>query len=375
MRGGAERVVEKIVNGLKEKGHKVFIISTSPKKENPPNPPKAEQVVDGAENIYYLKSIFHNLDKIPFIFRFFYHLWDSFNFINYYKIKKILKKENPDIVMTHALQGIGSLIPCLIKKLKIKHIHTLHDIQLLHPSGLMFYKKEGIISTMHAKIFQFLNKILFKSPNIVISPSKWLLDIHLEKGFFPKSTKKVIANIFSKKFKNLEEKEKTEKNKIKFLYVGQIEDHKGVDILVKAFNIALGASLEHTLKLTIVGPGSRLDQIKKLAQGKEDINILGRKENEEVLKIMSESDCLIVPSLCYENSPTVIYEAIEAGLSLITSKIGGIPEFVEKYNGLMFEPGNISQLAEKIIFVAKNSKDDNRKISLDQKDYIEELLA
>jgi len=366
-RGGAERIVEKIENGLKEKGHSVFVISTSPKKDE----------IQG--NIYFLKSCFNNLDKIPFVFRFFYHIWDGFNFINYFKIKTILKKENPDIVMTHNLKGIGFLIPSLINKLGTKHIHTIHDITLLHPSGLMFYKKEGIINTLHAKIYQFLNKALFKSPEVVVSPSKWLIDLHLKKGFFPKSNKKIIPNFFiENKFKKENSKFQIPNSKYKFLYVGQIEGHKGVDVLVKAFGVALEHALEHALELTIIGSGSRINKIKELAQGKEEIKILGRVENKEILQFIKDFDYLVVPSICYENSPTVIYEAIKADLLVIASKIGGIPELIEKYGGLMFEPGNSDDLAQKIINATqnyKNLKKESKNINLIKTDYIEKLLA
>ena len=55
----------------------------------------------------------------------------------------------------------------------------------------------------------------------------------------------------------------------------------------------------------------------------------------------SKADYLIVPSLCYENSPTVIYEAFSIGLPVIASKIGGVSELVKnEYNGFVFEAGN-----------------------------------
>jgi len=185
MRGGAEMVVKRIFDELKEKNIDAFVITTTPSGD------KREG------DVYFLNSAFHKLNKIPFVLRFFYHIWDSFNFVNYFKIKKILKKERPDIVMTHALKGIGFLIPHLLRRLKIKHVHTLHDIQLIHPSGLMFYKKEWVANTPHAKIYQMINKFLFGSPDLIISPSSWLMEMMRSRNFFPNSKKVILPNPIS----------------------------------------------------------------------------------------------------------------------------------------------------------------------------------
>ena len=54
----------------------------------------------------------------------------------------------------------------------------------------------------------------------------------------------------------------------------------------------------------------------------------------------------VVPSICYENSPTVIYEASLVGVPVIASNIGGIPELVvEGESGLLVKPGDEQDLA------------------------------
>jgi len=145
-----------------------------------------------------------------------------------------LQEEKPDLVITHNLQGVGYLIPGLLRRMKIKHIHTLHDIQLLHPSGLMFWGKEKLLSSPHAKIYQTLMRFLFGSPAAVISPSQWLLNEHEKRGFFKKSKKIVLPNCFpNPEFKA--QGARVEKNIFTFLYVGLLEEHKWVKFLVEAF--------------------------------------------------------------------------------------------------------------------------------------------
>ena len=358
VRGGAERIVEKSVAGFEKNGHDVFVIATAPKESLTPN-------------AYYLQSIFYNLEKYPLWQRFFWHLYQFFSLINYFKIKKILQWQEPDLVITHNLLGIGFFTPCLIKSLKIKHFHTLHDMQLLHPSGLMFFGKEKILNTLPAKIYQWLIKFYFGSPSLIISPSAWLLSEYEKRGYFPKSTKKIIPNYFLvAEIKNT--KYKIQNTKYQFLYVGLVEEHKGVKFLINSFLELLVENKNFQAELSLVGSGSQLEEIKLLAANYPAIKILGRKSHEQIEDLMAEADCLIVPSLCYENSPTVIYEAEENGLPVLAAKIGGIPELVEAAGGCLFEPGDKADLQEKMLQISGLS-DSVKKASFEFGDYIVEL--
>jgi glycosyltransferase involved in cell wall biosynthesis len=361
VRGGSDKVVERIVAGLEKAGHEVFVITTAPKGSR-------------TEKVYYLQSIFYNLDQYPLWQRFFWHLFDSFDFFKAAQIKKILKEERPDLVVTNNLMGLGFLLPGLLKKLKIRQIHVLHDIQLLHPSGLMFWGKEKILASFHARVYQAINRALFGSPAVVISPSRWLLEEHLKRGFFKKSSTKSLPNYF--RDTGFEAPGSGAKNEIfTFFYVGQIEDHKGVKFLVETF---LKFSENFKAELIIVGPGSRLEEIKKMAATRPEIKVLGRKNSTEVADFMRKSGCLVVPSLCYENSPTVIYEAIAAGLPVIGARIGGITELIEAAGGILFAPGSQDDLLEKMKLVFTHPEESDRikakEAAYQPPDYITEIL-
>jgi glycosyltransferase involved in cell wall biosynthesis len=347
-RGGGERVVELIARGLINAGHDVFIISTRPMITN-----YKLQITN--YKIYYINALYYNLNKFPKLFRIFWHIIDMFDIGSYMNIRSVLKKEKPDIAMTHNLKGISFLIPGLIKKLNIKHIHTLHDIQLLHPSGLMFYGKEKIIDSLLAKIYSGICRRLFGSPDAVISPSDWLMKIHIQRGFFKNSKQAVLPNPVSL---TAQTSHTEEAKAFRFIYVGQIEEHKGALFLISAFK-KFNAGLNY--ELVIIGGGGKLKQAKELACDNKNISILGKIDNEDVQKLMSRADALIAPSLCYENSPAVIYEAFACGLPVIASNIGGIPELLIDNAGLLFKPGDEEDLILKIQF-AINNPEELRKI-------------
>jgi len=142
----------------------------------------------------------------------------------------------------------------VIKRLRLKHIHTLHDIQLLHPSGLMLFGKERIVDSIAAKIYQLICKELFSGVLVVVSPSKWLMNEHEKRGFFAKAEKIVLPNpFFADKTASVHNGEKTRKE-FKMIYAGLIEEHKGILFLLRALDLLAGKI--PALRLTVAGDGS-----------------------------------------------------------------------------------------------------------------------
>ena len=370
IRGGAERIVELIAGGLQKAGHEVFIITTRPTlfRRGLASTRRAESREE--LKIYYLNALYYDLNRIPKILRLFWHLLDMFDLGCYWKVKSILKKERPDVVMTHNLKGIGYLIPKAIKSLSIRHIHTLHDIQLLHPSGLMIYGKESVVNSSVARLYAGICRWLFRSPDIVISPSNWLMKLHIDGGFFSKSRCAVVPNpvptpgsplpapplIFTPSNDSGRGGSPSEARAggvFRFLYVGQIEEHKGILFLISTFNEFCKKQISG-VRLIVVGDGSKESEAKKLAQGNSGIEIISYAREVEK-SLMQSTSCLIVPSLCYENSPVVIYKAMACGLPVVASQIGGIPELINGA-GITFTPNNKKDLISKMKWALDNKE-------------------
>lgn len=134
-------------------------------------------------------------------------------------------------------------------------------------------------------------------------------------------------------------------------YIGQIARHKGVAVLVRAFN-----------RLRTKGPAPRLllygdaeqfpsfaHRLHRLIGGNERIALAGTFPNDQVLGVHSRLDVLVVPSMWYENSPNVILEAFAAKTPVVASNIGGMAELVQhEGNGLLFETGNVEDLTHQL---------------------------
>jgi glycosyltransferase involved in cell wall biosynthesis len=331
-KGGAEAVAENTVLGLVSLNHQVILITLG--RED-----KIEEI-DGVK-VYRIKlwNIFSflDIDKKPGVLRFIWWFFNVFNLSSRIKIKNILKQEKPDVIHLHNLVGIGFLIPRLIKKLKIKTVLTIHDIQLSYPSGQLIYGQENkFINTFFLrKWYEKLIKFLVSSPDVVISPSKWLLDFYTKKGFFKNSGKKVLPNSVDQT-----SNQRTESEKLRFLYVGQVGGYKGIFTLLNVFK-----DLDY--ELHIAGDGKDLEKAKEFK--KDNIIFHGRLDKKELENIYSNSDILIFSSLTYENCPMAILRAFSFGLPVIGSRIGGVSELIEgNVTGWLFEPGNEQELKELI---------------------------
>jgi len=114
------------------------------------------------------------------------------------------------------------------------------------------------------------------------------------------------------------------------LYVGRLSPEKGVDVLLKAVAGVPGA------KLRVLGEGPDLQRLQKLA-GSLALGVRvdweGWQPPDVVTTRMSTATALAVPSICYENCPGVVLEAMAAGLPVIASELGGLVELLDAGRG------------------------------------------
>lgn len=339
-RGGADKIARSMFDGFLAEGDEVFFIATEP---------RTNRLKSSEYRGYFLSSLFFDLKNMPKTLRLFWHIYDMFNILNYYKIKNILKIEKPDLVISHNLKGIGYLTPRAIEKQKIKHYHVLHDIQLIHPSGLMMFGQEKILDSFFCRVHSYFSACLFKSIDAVISPSKWLLEIHKSKKIFLHTRSFVIPN----PVKLSPSIDLAIKNpKPVFLFVGEIEVHKGVKFLIDVAKDIHKKGLD--FELMLIGAGTYSHEVKKEAEKFGFIKYLGKQDNNEAMKRIKSATTLIMPSLCYENSPTVIYEACQQKTPVIASRIGGITELIHHLGGALFNPGDKDDLIKKIKYTLSN---------------------
>jgi glycosyltransferase involved in cell wall biosynthesis len=129
------------------------------------------------------------------------------------------------------------------------------------------------------------------------------------------------------------------------LFVGRLSVEKGVATLAAAM-----ARLPD-FSLRVAGDGPESD----LLDGVSGIVRLGSLPGDAVRQEMSRAAALVVPSIWYENFPRTIVEAFACGLPVIASRIGALADIVrDGETGLLFEPGNAQDLADKMSWAQAN---------------------
>ncbi|GAB4081393.1 glycosyltransferase [Modestobacter muralis] len=125
-------------------------------------------------------------------------------------------------------------------------------------------------------------------------------------------------------------------------YVGRLAAQKRADLLVTAFG-----AMQEVADLVVVGDGPERDRVHRLVRtspAADRISTRGFVEHSAVPGVLASLDLLVLPS-AYEEMGSVLVEAMVAGLPVVASDVGGIPEVVRHgETGLLVPPGDVPAL-------------------------------
>jgi glycosyltransferase involved in cell wall biosynthesis len=132
------------------------------------------------------------------------------------------------------------------------------------------------------------------------------------------------------------------------LYFGRLDIyHKGLDTLLEAFALLLKQQPE--LELRIAGRGKDAEKVREMADKlgvASNIRLLGAVSDEERNRLLASAAVQLMPSR-FEGFGLAAAEAMAAGVPLVASSAGSLPEVVDEPNGGLLVPaGNARALAD-----------------------------
>ena len=141
------------------------------------------------------------------------------------------------------------------------------------------------------------------------------------------------------------------------LFVGGLRKIKGVEYLLQAMAIIKQRFAPCTLVL--VGDGSerhRLEAQTKELGIEQSVEFVGRAPPERVPDYMRISDVLVLSSTS-EGFPNVLLEAMAAGLPIVATRVGGVPDLIKDHvHGFLAEPQSPSDIAQKVITLLEDDE-------------------
>ena len=304
---------------------------------------------------------------------------------SYEEISSLIRKEKPNICHVHnTLALISPSVYFACKDNKIPVVQTLHNYRLLCSNAYFFrngniceeclggslyhsvkygcYRNSKIQTFALARMIEKHRKLntWFEKIDMFISPSNFTRQKYIEGGF-PEDKIMVKPNFL------IEDSGFNYSSGDYFIFAGRMDELKGIKILNDA-----AKNFSSDIKIKLAGEVNLEEEI-VLDKSLESIGFI---PHNILLEVIKNSIALIFPSTWYETFGVSIIEAFACGKSVIASNHGAMAELIEDgKTGLLFEPGNSKDLAEKINW-AYHHKNEMREMGKNaRKEYEEKYTA
>lgn len=286
--------------------------------------------------------------------------------------EQFLAETKPELVHFQHVQGVSARLISLAQHLP--RVMTLHDYwyfcansQLIRPDRQVCggpragwncvdcataradLRPLRALKPLVALPFAYRNaylRDLLRGIDLFIAPSSFLRQQYIRHGFAGDRIR-VLENGVDLERLHAESDAVVELPQVRphFAFIGSLAWQKGVHVLIKAFN-----QISEQAALTIYGSEKVFPEyaqaLRQLAAN-PNIRFAGALDHRAVGKALQTIDCLVVPSVWYENSPLVIQEAFAMNVPVIASRLGALEEKVQAgVNGCLFAPGDDRELAQ-----------------------------
>ncbi|MBZ0266049.1 glycosyltransferase family 4 protein [bacterium] len=296
-RGGVEVLLERIIHGQRERGHKVRVVT----------------LTSGGDVAERLKK-----SRVPVVISGVTRSIPT----ELYRLRLELLRGSPDVVHMHALPagtlGRLALLGITTKQVrKVYHIHTI--LSRAHSPGRLMILRERLLAEACDEIIAISHAVKEDTVKTFNIPEEKVKVLYSGVPDIPerlKVTKKCARELFA-----IPEKQ------IVVSCVANLLPHKGHKMLLEAFSKVQGAVLY------LAGEGSERATIELAIEQldlKDRVHLLGSITTVE--ELFSASDIVVQPSTEREGLGLAMIEAARAGLPGIVTDVDGLPEVVE--NGM-----------------------------------------
>jgi glycosyltransferase involved in cell wall biosynthesis len=265
------------------------------------------------------------------------------------KLIILLFREQPDVVHTHTAKAgsLGRIAAALYNATRPRRrralvVHTFHGHVLTGYFG-------RVINTL----VRLIERVLARSTDVIITISERQRADIVQRFAIAPARRVVIVTLGLEldSLARLAERRATA-GEIVFGYVGRLTAVKDLPTALQAAAIAMRSAPS---RLVIVGDGELRGDLETLASRlgiRDRVDFTGWEF--DLAKVYQSIDCLVLSSL-NEGTPVAIIEAMAAGVPVVATAVGGVPDVVtDGRTGALVPPGNPEKLAEAMLLLARD---------------------
>ena len=347
--GGVETYLTTLINNEKFKNYEFTVITNSSNKviKNFKKKIKRKNFT-----IILYRSINQIIIKNFLIKLFFFILKPIFFLLSIFQIYFLLRNRKFDIFISQC-GGFGDFrtdfASIIIAKILRYPIRTA-VIHHCYTKPKMWSRTINIINYFIAKLCTsliFVSKATFKNikTKTLILKNKKIFSEIINNGINLDQVKKI--NYFKK----------TDKNVIRAIVLSRIEHNKGHVDLIDSFKY-LPSNLKKKIKIYFVGRGNsefiKSMKIKILNNKLYDNFVFTGFIAKDSREIISNFDVLISPTRDFEGFGLSIAESLSVGVPVISTKVGGVMDYLNKKNSILIKPRNPKLIANSLKLFIKN---------------------